>query len=38
LHLERCGAYDAKCRLQLPSSLPVDSAESLQPLKEALEF
>ena len=38
LHLERCAAYDAKCRLQLPSSLPVDSAESLQPLKDALEF
>ena len=34
LHLERCVAYDAKCRLELPSSLPVDSAESLQPLKE----
>jgi hypothetical protein len=38
LHLERCAAYDAKCRLQLPNSLPVDSVESLQPLKEALEF
>jgi hypothetical protein len=39
LHMERCAAYDAKCRLPgVPSSLPVDSAESLQPLKEALEF
>ena len=37
LHLERCAAFDAKSRLDLPSCLPVDSAESLQPLLEQME-
>jgi hypothetical protein len=37
LHLERCAAWDAKSRLDLPACLPVDSAESLQPLLEQME-
>ena len=38
LHLERCAAWDAKSRLDLPACLPVDSAESLQPLLNEMEF
>jgi len=37
LHTERCAAWDAKSRLDLPACLPVDSAESLQPLLEQME-
>lgn len=37
LHMERCAAYDAKCRLPgVPSSLPVDGKESLQPLLDQM--
>ena len=37
LHMERTAAYDAKCRLPgVPSSLPVDGKESLQPLLDQL--